>query len=94
MVLSIFNFFWTWKNFLKFINFEIFQKMPQFFYGMVVIGLLCMVGDGLMWGRRWEGVALGDVGRVLGGCLKGVGMGGHTHILDSCNDKRVSVCHV
>ena len=40
---------------------------------MVVIGLLCMVGDGLMWGRRWEGVALGDVGRVLGGCLEGVG---------------------
>ena len=27
----------------------------------------------------------GDVERVLGG---------HTHILDSCNDKRVSVCHV
>ena len=47
--------------------------MPQFFYGMVVIGLVCMVGDGRMWGGRWEGVALGDVGRVLGGCWEGVG---------------------
>ena len=32
----------------KAVNFEIFQNMPQFFYGMVVIGLLCMVGDGWM----------------------------------------------
>ena len=57
--------------------------MPQFFYGMVVISLLCMVGDGRMWGGRWEGgraLHWGDVGRararcweVLGGCLEGVG---------------------
>ena len=33
--------------------------MPQFFYGMVVIGLLSMVGDVV------------DVGRALGGCWKG-----------------------
>ena len=42
--------------------------LPQFFYRMVVIGLLSIVGDGagvLHWealGGRWEGV-----GRALGG---------------------------
>ena len=35
--------------------------LPQFFYGMVVIGSLSMVGDGGVLGGRWEGV-----GRVLG----------------------------
>ena len=47
--------------------------LPQFFYGMVVIGSLSMVGDGGGCGGRWEGVgrALGgsweDIGRALGG---------------------------
>ena len=35
--------------------------LPQLFYGMVVIGLLSMVGDGGGCG----GVALGGVGRLL-----------------------------
>ena len=41
------------------------------------------VGRALHWG-------------MLEGCWEGVGrvLGGHTHILDSCNDKRVRVCHV
>ena len=30
--------------------------LPQFFYGMVVIGSLSMVGDGCGCGGRWEGV--------------------------------------
>ena len=30
--------------------------LPQFFYGMVVIGSLSMVGDGGGCGGRWEGV--------------------------------------
>ena len=55
-----------------------------------------------MLGGCWEGVGrvLGGcregVGRVLGGCWEGVGrvLGGRSHILDSCNDKRGSVCHV
>ena len=84
------QFFSGLRKIIEFINFDIFQKMHQFFYGMVVIGLLCVVGDGRMRGGRWEGVA-------LGGCWEGVGrvLGGHSHIiLDSCNDKRVSVCHV
>ena len=85
MILSILDFFhlqfFSGLKILEFINFDIFHRM-------VVVSLLCMVGDGPMWGGRWEGVALGrDVGRVLGGS-------GHTHILDSCTDKRVSVCHV
>ena len=37
--------------------------MPQFFYAMVVIGSLSMVGDG---GGR------GGVGRTLAGCWEGV----------------------
>ena len=40
----------------------------QFFYGMVVIGSLSMVGDGGGCGRYWEGV-----GRALGGRWEGVG---------------------
>ena len=41
--------------------------LPQFFYGMVVIGSLSMVGDGggcggVALGGRWEGF-----GKVLGG---------------------------
>ena len=60
--------------------------LPQFFYGMVVIGSLSMVGDGggcggvgRALGGRWEGVgkALGGrwegVGRALGGRWEGVG---------------------
>ena len=40
--------------------------LPQFFYGMVVIGSLSMVGDGggckgCMLGGRWEGVGLASV---------------------------------
>ena len=58
--------------------------LPQFFYRMVVIGLLSMVRDGcgfggVALGGRWEGVgrALGGrwegVGRALGGRWEGVG---------------------
>ena len=63
--------------------------LPQFFYGMVVIGSLSIEGDGggcggvgRVWGAlggRWEGVerALGGrwegVGRALGGRWEGVG---------------------
>ena len=43
--------------------------LPQFFYSMVVIGLLSIVGDGGGCG----GVALGGVGRALGGRWEGVG---------------------
>ena len=43
--------------------------VPQFFYRMVVIGLLSIVGDGGGCG----GVALGGVGRALGGRWEGVG---------------------
>ena len=32
--------------------------LPQFFYGMVVIGSLSMVGDGGGCEGRWEGVGL------------------------------------
>ena len=35
--------------------------LPQFFYGMVVIGSLSMVGDAVM------GAGVGGVGRALGG---------------------------
>ena len=48
-------------------TFCVFQKMnllPQFFYAMVVIASLSMVGDG---GGR------GGVGRVLAGRWQGVG---------------------
>ena len=43
-----------------------------------------------------EGVGRAMGGCCVGGCSEGVPrvFGGHTHILDSCNDKRVSVCHV
>ena len=82
MILSILDFFHL-KLFLdleKFQNlctFYVFQKMnvlPQFFYGMVIIGSLSMEGDGggcggvgralydRALGGRWEGV-----GRALGG---------------------------
>ena len=55
--------------------------LPQFFYGMVVIGSLSMVGDGGGCEGCWEGVgrALGGrsrwegVGRALGGRWEGVG---------------------
>ena len=43
--------------------------LPQFFYGMVVIGSLSMVGDG--GGCGVVGRALYD--RALGGCWEGVG---------------------
>ena len=73
MILSILDFF-TYNFFLDLCTFYVSQKMnvlPQFFYGMVVIGSLSMVGDGGgcegCWGR-WEGV-----GRVLGGRWEGVG---------------------
>ena len=55
--------------------------LPQFFYGMVVIGSLSMVGDGGGCEGCWEGVgrALGGrwegVGRALGGRWEGVGVG-------------------
>ena len=49
------------------------NSLPQFFYGMVVIGSLSMVGDGggcggVALGGRWEGFW-----RVLGGFWEGVG---------------------
>ena len=44
--------------------------LPQFFYGMVVIGSLSMVGDGGGCEGRWEGV-----GRALGGHWEGAGVG-------------------
>ena len=43
--------------------------LPQFFYGMVVIGSLSMVGDGGGCEGCWEGV-----GRALGGRWEGVGL--------------------
>ena len=57
---------------------EKMNLLPQFFYRMVVIGLLSMVGDGtgvgvLHWealGGRWEGV-----GRALGGRWRVVRVG-------------------
>ena len=83
MILSILDFF-TFKNLFldleKFQNlctFYVFQKinvLPQFFYGMVVIGSLSMEGDGGGCGGCWEGVGrvLG-LGRALGGRWEGVG---------------------
>ena len=59
--------------------------LPQFFYGMVVIGSLSMVGDGggcggvgRALGGRWEGV-----GKALGGRWKGVGraLGGRWRVV-------------
>ena len=44
------------------------NALPQFFYGMVVIGSLSMVGDGGGCEGCWEGV-----GRALGGRWEGVG---------------------
>ena len=45
--------------------------LPQFFYGMVVIGSLSMKGDGAGVGRGcWEGV-----GRALGGRWRVVRVG-------------------
>ena len=73
MILSILDFspktfFWTLKNFRIYVGtFYVFQKMnvlPQFFYGMVVIGSLSMVGDG---------GGCGGVGRALGGRWESVG---------------------
>ena len=43
--------------------------LPQFFYGMVVIGSLSMEGDG---GGCWEGVGRALGGRWAGGCWEGV----------------------
>ena len=51
----------------EFMHILFFQKITvllQLFYGMVVIGSLSMVGDG---------VGCGGVRRVLGGCWEGVG---------------------
>ena len=59
--------------------------LPQFFYGMVVIGSLSMVGDGggcggvgRALGGRWEGV-----GKALGGRWEGVGraLGGRWRVV-------------
>ena len=59
--------------------------LPQFFYGMVVIGSLSMEGDGGGCGGvgralegRWEGV-----GRALGGRWEGVGraLGGRWRVV-------------
>ena len=44
--------------------------LPQFFYGMVVIGSLTMEGDGGGCGGCWEGV-----GRALGGRWRVVRVG-------------------
>ena len=47
-------------------TFYVFQKMnvlPQFFYGMVVIGSLSMEGDVGGCGGRWEGVGRASGGR-------------------------------
>ena len=53
--------------------------LPQFSYGMVVIGSLSMVGDGGGCEGCWEGVgrALGGrrVGRALGWRVVRVGLG-------------------
>ena len=55
------------------------NELPQFFYGMVVIGSLSREGDGGGCGGCGEGVgrALGGrwegVGRALGGRWEGVG---------------------
>ena len=53
--------------------------LPQFFYGMVVIGSLSMVGDG--GGCGGVGRALHD--RALGGCWEGVGraLGGRWRVM-------------
>ena len=59
--------------------------LPQFFYGMVVICSLSVVGDGggcggvgRALGGRWEGV-----GRALGGRWEGVGreLGGRWRVV-------------
>ena len=65
------HFFLDLEKFQNLCTFYVFQKMnvlPQFFYGMVVIGSLSMVGDGGGCGGCWEGV-----GRALGGRWEGVG---------------------
>ena len=72
MILSILdffhlNFFLDFKKDQNLYTFYVFQRMdlmPQFFYAMVVIGSLSMVGDG---GGR------GGVGRALAGRWQGVG---------------------
>ena len=46
--------------------------LPQFFYGMVVIGSLSMEGDGAGVGGVLRG-RLKGVGRALGGHWEGVG---------------------
>ena len=60
-----------YANFQNLCKFYVFQKinlLPQFFYGMVVIGSLSMVGDGGGFGSGVGG-ALGGrrVGRALPG---------------------------
>ena len=52
--------------------------LPQFFYGMVVIGSLSMEGDVGGCGGRWEGV-----GRASGGCWEGLGraLGGRWRVV-------------
>ena len=51
-------------------------ECPQFFYGMVVIGSLSMVGDG-------AGGGCGGIGRALGGRWEGVGtvLGGRWEVV-------------
>ena len=67
MILSIFNFLPTisfgLKKFQNLCTFYVFQKMnllPQFFYGMVVIGSLSMVGDGGGCGALGRALAGGE----------------------------------
>ena len=83
MILSIFDFFayiFFWTGISEFMHIYVFQKMyslPQFFYGMVGIALLSMVGDcggcweGVGWalGRRWGGGGRWRVVRVGAGSL-------------------------
>ena len=54
--------------------FNVRVNVPQFFYGMVVIGSLSMVGDG---------GGCGGIGRALGGRWEGVGtvLGGRWEVV-------------
>ena len=81
MILSIFDFiiehfFLDLKKVQNLCTFYVLQKMnllPQFFYGMVVIGSLSMVmgaGVGVL-GGRWG--ALGGCWEGVGGALEGLG---------------------
>ena len=59
------------QNLCTFYVSEKLNLLPQFFYRMVVIGLLSIVGDG----GGCEGVALGGFGRALEGCWRVVRVG-------------------